>query len=526
VDRPELSGAIIAELGQMFVEKLTQLVPTLVLGDLDTIERTLQVAGRAIMGRVVEQTVKAIAACETEVPICPECHRPMGLVDPERKRDLGGLVGEYRLVRPYYACATCEKQTSAPLDQRLGIGSGKLSPGLCRVTARLGIEESFLEDSDLLTEILSVEVGDEAIRRITEGIGAVAEAEQQALIALAKAGQDPVRAEQVRPSEALVVEVDGTQAPLLDGYHEAKVGLVATLGPTLVSDDETGRTHLRLEDPDYFAGFEPAEEYWWRVYVAGCRRGLGSAQLKLIELLGDGSDWIWRHGRSFLEVALGTNSVEFIEVLDICHAREHLWTVGNVVYGKGTTKASGWVEPLCQKLLEEGAAPILVALRDLQKTVPTKAKPEGEAVAKGESKAGSEQPADDRPGLKNKRQRKQDDKQKQKEKDPAEEVRKAIEYFSEHSARMDYPRFVALKLPIGSGAVESTCKTLIQEREKGAGMRWTREGAQSVATLRAVQRSGHWQPFWKAHPQRRRPLVFPRPRKPARPDPETADRAA
>lgn len=91
----------------------------------------------------------------------------------------------------------------------------------------------------------------------------------------------------------------------------------------------------------------------------------------------------------------------------------------------------------------------------------------------------------------------------------AEEVRKAVASFSTHAARMDYPTFMAQHLPIGSGAVESACKTLIEAREKGAGMRWSRPGAQHVATLRAVHRSGEWEAFWQTHPQRRRPPVSP-----------------
>jgi len=76
---------------------------------------------------------------------------------------------------------------------------------------------------------------------------------------------------------------------------------------------------------------------------------------------------------------------------------------------------------------------------------------------------------------------------------------------------MDYPCFVARHLPIGSGAVESSCKTLIEEREKGAGMRWERGDAQAVATLRALWRSGRWKAFWASHPQCRRPPVVHRP---------------
>jgi hypothetical protein len=180
----------------------------------------------------------------------------------------------------------------------------------------------------------------------------------------------------------------------------------------------------------------------------------------LVVVLGDGADWIWRYAATFLAVA----GVSVIEIVDLYHALQHLSVVANAVFGQGSAAAKTWAEPLEKRLLAEGAGPILQALADL---------PPAETEAR-------------------------------------EVVRKAIGYFGTNAARMDYPRFVALHLPIGSGAVESGCKTLIEERAKGAGMRWTPAGAQAVLSLRAVQRSGRWRPFWKAHPQRRRPAVFAR----------------
>jgi hypothetical protein len=91
----------------------------------------------------------------------------------------------------------------------------------------------------------------------------------------------------------------------------------------------------------------------------------------------------------------------------------------------------------------------------------------------------------------------------------AEEVRKALGSVTTHGARKDYPRFVARYLPIVSGAVESAGKMLIEERKKGAGMRWLKENAQAITCLRALWRSGRWTPFWYAHPRRRRPKIFP-----------------
>jgi hypothetical protein len=89
-------------------------------------------------------------------------------------------------------------------------------------------------------------------------------------------------------------------------------------------------------------------------------------------------------------------------------------------------------------------------------------------------------------------------------------VRRALQYVTTHAARLDDPAFVARQLPIGSGAVESAGKSVIQARTKGAGMRWSGAGAQQVVALRALHRSGRGEAFWQAQPQRARLLLFPR----------------
>ncbi len=460
MDRGELSPLIIQEMGELFVRELSQVAPELVKGDLDGIEQTVQGLGRRVFGRVMEETIAAMeAGLPKEPPRCPLCHQPMRLVDEARPRSLQGLVGNYQLVRAYFYCDRCSKG-HAPLDERLGIGAGGFSPGLARVACRLGIEKSFPEAADALGEALHMTVIDESVRRITEGIGEVAEAEQQAAVARAKRGEEPVEPEQVAPATGvLAVEVDGAMVHLEKEWHEAKVGVVSPLGPQEEVDRDSGRVHLRLGDQSYCAGLEQAEDFWYRVYAEACRRGLGNLAVVLVVVLGDGADWIWRYARQF--VAIG--SVRVVEIVDIFHAFEHLWTVANAVFGAGSAEAAEWAKPLQRKLEEEGVKPVLEALGQLEA---------GEEAA-------------------------------------AKEVSKALAYFTEHAERMDYPRFIAMKLPIGSGAVECACKVILEEREKGAGMRWSGRGAQAVASLRALHRSGRWKEFWQSHPQRRRPRVAP-----------------
>jgi len=475
MDSPNLSETIVQELGEQFVQALRQAGPTLVATDLDGMEQQVQELGRRVFGRVVEQTVAAVAAAQPlSPPPCPQCQAPMHLVEPARARHLQGLVGEYRLERAYWHCSPCH-QGAAPLDAALGIGPGALSPGLARVACRVGLEEAFAPAAAILYETLRVDVPDEGVRRITEGIGQVAEAEQQAALAAAQAAQEPP-APEVAPAQ-LLVAVDGVTVHTEGDWHEMKVGVVAPLGPETWTDPETGRVCQVPGPQSLCAGLESAALFWWRVYCEARRRGLGAAPVGLIVVLGDGADWIWKSAARFLHVG----GAELVEIVDIYHAWEHLWQVAHAVYGTGSD-AAAWVGPLKARLLDEGVPPVLAALSALPP-----------------------------PGA-----------------EAAEEVRKATAYFTEHAAQMDYPTFLARQLPIGSGVVESANKTLITAREKGAGMRWSGPGAQAVASLRALQRSGRWAAFWATHPQRRRPPVAPRRPRPstAQPQPQPQPQAA
>jgi hypothetical protein len=73
------------------------------------------------------------------------------------------------------------------------------------------------------------------------------------------------------------------------------------------------------------------------------------------------------------------------------------------------------------------------------------------------------------------------------------------EYFSNNVHRMEYPEYQAQGWHIGSGVVESACKTVVGQRLKGAGMRWGEDGAHALCHVRALYRSeeGQWEAFWQ-----------------------------
>ena len=71
-------------------------------------------------------------------------------------------------------------------------------------------------------------------------------------------------------------------------------------------------------------------------------------------------------------------------------------------------------------------------------------------------------------------------------------LRAAISYIFHNRDRLRYASTRAGGLPIGSGHVEATCKTIVSVRCKRAGARWRPEGLQAVLGLRALATSSRW----------------------------------
>lgn len=67
---------------------------------------------------------------------------------------------------------------------------------------------------------------------------------------------------------------------------------------------------------------------------------------------------------------------------------------------------------------------------------------------------------------------------------------------------MQYGQYKEQGLAIGSGAIESKHRTLVQCRMKQAGMNWNKKHIQSVASVRGRVQSGRWDDMMNAQLKR------------------------
>ncbi|MGB4961053.1 MAG: UPF0236 family protein [Saprospiraceae bacterium] len=73
-----------------------------------------------------------------------------------------------------------------------------------------------------------------------------------------------------------------------------------------------------------------------------------------------------------------------------------------------------------------------------------------------------------------------------------EKYQKLMTYISNNVSRMEYPNYIKKGLLIGSGAIESAHRTVLQKRMKQSGQRWSKRGLRNIINLRVVKMSGYW----------------------------------
>ncbi len=170
----------------------------------------------------------------------------------------------------------------------------------------------------------------------------------------------------------------------------------------------------------------------------------GAAQAKTVSFVADGAPWIWNR-LAWVEQRVGLDAKRIERVLDLYHATHHI-SLALKALGLSESKRDATYQALRQQLRSGRSREVVAELMRL---------------------------AHGRP----------DD----------SEVWVEIEFLRKHEGHLRYDWFRYRGRPLGSGAIESAMRRVINLRLKGNGIYWCEENAEAMLVLRAAVLTGRWQ---------------------------------
>jgi hypothetical protein len=323
----------------------------------------------------------------------------------------------------------------------LQLGDYSWTPATIGQALRVGSEiASYQRAASTFVELTHVPLSKSSLQRLVGVYGGelvkqqAAEAEAMVKVPSKEEVEVTWRQRVTPPSETMSLSHDGVMIHLREeGWKEAKIVSVAAVTSTI--NPESGEAEVTLSEQSYRAGLWEVAPFTNQQWAEAEQRGI--PQAKRLVCVSDGAHWIW-------QLVLRCFAPCF-EILDWWHATQRLWTIANPAFAT-QAQAALWVDQQKQLLAHSHLRQLFANVRLLYpRTSPLP--------------------------------------------DP---VRQAIAYLFHQRRRMRYAEFRQAGLPIGSGAVESACKVVVQARLKQAGMRWSRTGAQAMLALRCALLSDRW----------------------------------
>ena len=377
--------------------------------------------------------------------ICPKC-REVASFHEHRDKSFTTLLGDIRVeVRPYYHCAHC-RSGYFPGDETLGLAGRRLSLGAEEVVTLGGTLTSFAGAAQkILIRMTGLRIGESTVERITEHNG-------ERLGQMIEQGQTLGPAldwdfnRDANGQRVAYISVDATgvgrQGPG-GAKAEGKMVYVGMIYNPTKFDPKSPQDARPIKQARYLAGLTDLETLGGQLRRQGAQIGMDRAD-----------QWIGlSDGGQGLEDFFEVNFPRATLILDFYHAAEHLADLAKA-WADETTTAASLLTDWRHQMKAEGGTAVLKTLEAL-----------------------------DRSG---------------RSSEALEEYRLVTQYVRKNAYRMDYPRYQAAGWQIGSGSMESGCKTVVCQRLCGSGMRWGVDGADSVSHLRALFQSepNQWESFW------------------------------
>jgi hypothetical protein len=382
-------------------------------------------------------------------PHCPVCGTKLQRLSHGHARTIQTRFGPIRLRRGRGWCPRCQTWCF-PADHALGLDTGgTASPAVQEMAALLGSKMPLTEASAVLKRLTGVDLPRATLDRQAQRQGERAERTREKLDQEMKTAAG-VRAQSPAPGPApftLVIEIDAWNIRERDDWGQSDRQRARGLEPPrwhwvygatcfrLDARVTKGQRAILLSRGTVMtrAGLDALKEQLW---AEAMRHGLAHATRVLV--IADGAVWIWNLVTDRFEKA--------VQRLDLFHAKEHLWAVARALHPEDEAAVKKWVQPLLQDLEKDRGEQVIATLERLLE--------------------GRRAPA-------------------------RAAVEKEIHYLGTNLSRMKYQEGKRRGEPLGSGAIESTCRQY-QCRFKRPGQFWTREGDEALMCLETFWRNGRW----------------------------------
>jgi hypothetical protein len=322
-----------------------------------------------------------------------------------------------------------------PLDEQLGLqGRAGWTAAVQEAVSLVACECGFETVSDVIGRLMGLAISPPRVQEVAQRAGQRAIEHKR---------DKPLDAVGTAAGKTLIIASDGCQAPQRDGWHEVKVATVYVNESRVKTAGGRGKVLQK----QYVATLENADGFGH--CLRQCAQQWHIRQAKRVVMMGDGAPWIWNLSADRFPQA--------IEIVDFYHAVEHLWSVGEALCGDRSTSTAtrSWVRHNRRQLKSGRVDLVLASMKRFGARLAADIPSERAAV-----------------------------------------IRRNIEYFQTNRHRMQYDRYRRLKLPIGTGMVEGSCKFVVQSRFKRVGSRWSQEGLRKMLELKLMRLNHHWETLW------------------------------
>ena len=217
-------------------------------------------------------------------------------------------------------------------------------------------------------------------------------------------------------------------------WHENKLGMVFNSSDIHFWTDRSGKQQHRILKREFVNYLGSASEF--KYYFLDLALRYGVYERNEVVLISDGALWIQSMATELFPDA--------VHIIDLFHLKENVGEYAKYIIGENSDQYHPWTNRICNSLEEGNWKDVLKELKQYE----NRHLPQG--------------------------------------------VPNLYSYIENHRECLDYPSYKKKGYFVGSGAVESANRYVMQNRMKLPGMRWTKDGAQRMLALKAKYESGLW----------------------------------